>query len=196
MRPRQAADWTTDLAERHDLEHQVARHLARHPAIESTRTATASMHELDFTATLRSTITITLELKTKRRPYSPWWEQQTNGTIAQRNLIIIDELTIRKLIDAAPHAYLLIADLTQALPRWYGYSIGDLIVADRIRVSRPLTRDGIVKGKCLYDLNDAPIAEEDLDEAIDGIDLLTRTVNACWHHIAPWPRINTRRTAA
>lgn len=196
MRPRRPQDWNTDLDERHQLEADVAHHLHHHPAVTNVRSATSSLHELDYTARLSSGINVTIELKTKRQRYSPWWAAQSNGTITPETLIIIDELTIRRLIDAAPHAYLLIADLTGALPRWYGYSIGDLIVADRIRVARPLATPGTIKGKFLYNLGDAPIAEEHLDDAIDGLDLLTRTVNACWHHIAPWPKVTTRSTAA
>jgi hypothetical protein len=189
MRPRRSADWIKDLNERHGLETEVAGVLGNHPAVAAVSVATDSMTKLDYTATLGSGTEVTIELKTKRSRYGSSWDQQDLGD----NLIIIDELTIRHLIDAAPHAYLLVGDLTQNV-RWYVYSIGDLLVADRRRVARPVGIGGVMKGKFVYSLDDAPVAERNLGDAIDGLDLLTRTVNACWHNIAPWPQ--RRSTAA
>ena len=58
------------------------------------------MTELDYQVRLRSGTSVSIELKTKRQRYSAWWAAQTRGLIAADQLIIIDELTIRRLIDA------------------------------------------------------------------------------------------------
>ena len=193
MRPRVRTDWDRDLNERHALETDVANAIATHAGFTLEANNTASLNECDYHARDDRGRVLTIELKTRRQNYSTGWCTLRPET-RPADLFIIDELAVRTLINRAPHAYVLIADLTAPVGRWIIFSVGDLLVIDRTRVTRPLTttRGATVnKGKWLIDLADAPIVEERLDDALDELSLLTRTVDICWNNIAPWP---TRRT--
>jgi hypothetical protein len=196
MRTRQPADWTRDLQNRHALETTVATALRHHAAVRVLNVSTRSMNELDYSLTLRSHITIAVELKEKRQTYSPWWNDQWEHQYPEHPrppLFIVDELAVRKLAAKGPHAYLLINDST-CIDRWYACSIGDVLFGDFVRVSRPL-HNNIVKGKLLLNLDTMPVAEEHLVDAIDGIDLLSRTVSACWADVKPWPVLRVASAA-
>ena len=201
MRARLPADWDRDLAGRHGIEHDVARSIAGHAGFRLVANNTASMTEPDYTVVDDRGRTLAVELKTRRQTPGPSWRTARPDTDPQ-DLFVLDELTVRKLVPHAPHAYLLVADLAGPCTRWIVFSIGDLIVIDRTRISRPLNtgRTGrpSEKGKWLIDLSDAPAIEDTLDGLLDQMSLLTRTVDVCWPHIGLWPttpsRTNPNRT--
>ena len=197
MRTRQPADWARDLHNRHALETTVAQAIRTHAAVRTLSSSTRSMNELDYQITLSSRIQIAVELKEKRQTYSPWWNQQWAHQYPehpQPSLFIIDELSVRKLATKGPHAYLLISDSTGPFDRWHACSIGDILFGDFVRVARPL-HNNIVKGKLLLNLDTMPVAEEHLQDTIDGIDMLSRTVAACWADVKPWPNLKIASAA-
>ena len=196
MRPRQQSDWARDLHNRHALETTVAQTIRTHAAVRTLTILTRSMNDLDYAIALRTGIIIAVELKEKRQTYSPWWNQQWEHQYPEHHqppLFIIDELSVRKLATQGPHAYLLINDSTGPFERWYACSIGDILFGEFVRVARP--HNGITKGKLLLNLHTMPIAEHELGDAIDGIDMLTRTVGACWADIKPWPNLKIASAA-
>jgi hypothetical protein len=196
MRVRVRADWQRDLANRHGLESLVATGLRDHAAITLCTVNTASMNDLDFGVRFRSGIGAAVELKEKRQRYSSWWSEQwsiQNPERAAAELFVLDELSMRKLTMAGPHAYLLIADSSESDSRWFGCSIGDVLFSDFVRVARPL-QNQVVKGKVIVALDDMPVADESLSAAIDGLDLLSRSVSACWASVAPWESSHIRQT--
>jgi hypothetical protein len=191
MRTRRPADWTRDLNNRHQLENIVANTLRHHAAVRHVTVATRSLNELDYTVTLRTGIPIAVELKEKRQTYSAWWREQWEREYPEQphpDLFILDELTVRKLATKGPHAYLLINDNSAACDRWHVCSVGDVLFGDFVRVSRPL-HNTTNKGKLLLNLTNMPVAEHTLDDALDGLDILSRTVTACWTDIQPWPTL-------
>jgi hypothetical protein len=144
-----------------------------------------SMNDPDFVLMHNVNGPVVIELKTRRQTPGPVWRSLRPET-RWDDLFILDELTVRKLVRRAPHAYLLIADMVPSVTRWVALSIGDLLVIDKTRVSRPLYSGGL-KGKWLIDLSDAPVMGEDLSVVVNEMGLLTDTVQSCWGHIGLWP---------
>ncbi len=186
MRARERCDWTQDLNERHTIEREVERALQRHDTVVSVRARTASKDDLDFVVTDRRRRELTIELKTKRQLYGSDWSQLTPD-VARHDLFVLDELTVRKMAECAPHSYLLIRDLVWT-GRWVVMSFGDLLTCDRVQMSRQLLGSHS-KGKWLISMKDAPIIEETISDALDQLNLLTLTVEAlgCWRSVSAWP---------
>jgi hypothetical protein len=183
MRERRPADRVTDLAGRHTLETTVARALADSATLPLTRAATASYTELDYTALGPGGRTVAIELKAKLQPYRGW--DRHAPTIPAHDLFILDELALRKLIDAGRYAFLIVWD--QPIGRWCVWSSLDLVLATKIRVARPLAGTGMVKAKVLLDLDAAAHTCTDLPAVIDAITDDVETCDTWWTSIAPWP---------
>lgn len=197
MRTRQRADWSRDLDNRHALETTVANTISNHPTVRTLSVSTQSLNDLDYTVALRTGIDIAVELKEKRQTYSSWWSQQWERQYPETPraaLFIVDELTVRKLAAKGPHTYLLLNDSTGSIDHWYACSIGDVLFGDFVRVARPLYNN-VLKGKLLLNLDALPIAETSLHDALDGLDMLSRTVAACWADVKPWPNLKIASAA-
>jgi hypothetical protein len=183
MRERVRSDWVTDLAGRHTLEQTVADALAASSTLRLVHRATSSLTELDFVALGPGRRVVPIELKAKLQPYRGW--DRVAPAVAPVDVFILDELALRKLIDAGRYACLIVWD--QPVGRWCVWSSLDLVLAPKVRVVRPLAGTTTVKAKVVLDLNDAAHTCTDLTAVIDAITEDVETCDRWWTSIGPWP---------
>lgn len=189
MRERRSSDWVIDLNGRHGIEAQVEHALVAHRSLTLLRASTNAFDRLDFQVLSAAEQLVQLELKAKRQPLSAGW-RQLRPEVAPQDLFVLDELALRKIVDAGRYAFLLVRDIPQA--RWLLWTVGDLLVASRSRHARSLDRGSgtHVKGKLLFDLSEAGFATSDLGEALDAVCRTTGRLDAWWSDIAPWPALD------
>ena len=187
MRERLPSDWVTDLSERQAVEGEVEAALVDFPALELVHVATDSMHQLDFVTVGPGERVAPIELKAKLQPYRGWNDLVPG--VEPANVFILDELALRKIVEAGRYAFLLVWDAP--VGRWCVWSSLDLVLATKVRVARPLVtrtgRTGVVKAKVTLDLDEAAHTCTDLFAAFDAI---TEDLEACdvgWTSIGPWP---------
>lgn len=101
------------------------------------------------------------------------------------DVFILDELALRKIVEAGRYAFLIVWD--QPVGRWAVWSSLDLVLATKIRVARPVGRAGLVKAKVLLDLDEAAHTCTDLTAVIDVITEHLETCDTGWASISPWP---------
>jgi hypothetical protein len=183
MRERRAADWKVDLAERHPLETGVARALDEHPELVRLSTSTASLDRLDYQLLGPGERLCELELKAKRQPYRGW--AHLRPELAEADVFILDELALRRVVEAGRYAFLLVRDLPGR--RWALWSTAELVLATKVRVSRQLATSGTSKGKLLIDLAGAAVVVHTLPAALDALAELVRLIDHRWSDIAAWP---------
>lgn len=188
MRERQSSDWVIDLNGRHGIEAQVEHALGVHASLTLLRASTNSFDCLDFQLLSKSEQLVQLELKAKRQPLSAGW-RQLRPDVAPEDLFVLDELALRKIVDAGRYAFLLVRDIPKA--RWLLWTVGDLLVASRTRHARSIDRGAGAqfKGKLLFDLGEAGYTTSDLGEALDAVCRTTGRLDAWWSDIAPWPTL-------
>ncbi|MEM4202684.1 MAG: hypothetical protein QXS54_01310 [Candidatus Methanomethylicaceae archaeon] len=124
---------------------------------------TDGFDELDFEIII-SGVNFHLEVKEKRQKYnlSNWdWEDR------EENLVIIDELSVRKCLRVAPHSGILIRDHTRDC--YIFYSVLTLLLIPKKRVNRVIRRavQGL-KGKWLVDVRNGIVCTS-LDESFTQI---------------------------
>lgn len=184
MRDRRPGDWVTDLAGRHRLEGDLAEALAAHPKLVLARRATQSLDALDFAVLGPGERLAQVELKAKHQPYRGW--AQLRPELEERDLFILDELALRKLVDAGRYSYLVVADLPTG--RWCVWSIVDLVLASKVRTVRTLaTGAGRVKAKVLVNLREAAAVTY---SPAGAADIVASSLSECdqhWAAIEPWP---------
>lgn len=184
MRDRRPGDWVSDLAGRHRLEDEMAEALAAHPELVLARRATQSLDALDFTVLGPGERLAQVELKAKHQPYRGW--AQLRPDVGETDLFILDELALRKIVDAGRYAHLVVADLP--VGRWCVWSTLDLVLASKVRTVRALaTGAGRVKAKVLVDLREAAAV---VDSPAGAADVVATSLNRCdrlWGAIEPWP---------
>src|SRR3954451_16200921 len=153
MRERRSSDWVIDLQGRHGIEAQVEAALERHPRMRLLRTSTASYDRLDFQLLGPAEHLVELEVKAKHQPLSAGW-RRLRPDVNPADLFVLDELALRKIVDAGRYAFLLVRDVPQA--RWVLWTVGDLLVASRARHAREIDRGSgsRLKGKLLFDLSE------------------------------------------
>ena len=184
MRARRPDDWKVDLRQRHLLEARVARALDRHPMLTLLRNSTSSTDRLDYQVLGPSDRLLEIEFKTKRQSYVGWDRHRPD--LSERDLFILDELALRRIIDAGRYAFLLVFDMTT--PRWCVWTTPDLVLTSKARVGRKLvTGRNQVKGKILLSLTETATATRSLDEAIEAIMSKASCIDQRWNDIAPWP---------
>jgi hypothetical protein len=185
-RPRQAADWVTDLSGRHAIEAEVEATLRVHPTLTLLQTSTASYTRLDFQLLAPGDRVVELELKAKGQPLSEGW-RCLRPDVPPSELFVLDELALRKLVDAGRYAFLLVRDVPGH--RWCLWSAGDLLVASRVRHVRRLERGPAAraKGKLLFDLREAGHQAATLTGALDALCATTEDLERWWGDISPWP---------
>ncbi|MCB1013912.1 MAG: hypothetical protein KDB10_02165 [Acidimicrobiales bacterium] len=188
MRERRSSDWVVDLNGRHGIEAQVEHALAAHPSLTLLKASTTSFDRLDFQVLSATEQLVQVELKAKRQPLSKGW-RDLRPEVPPQDLFVLDELALRKIVDAGRYAFLLVRDVPTA--RWVLWSVGSLLVASRARHSRALDRGSGThhKGKLLFDLGEACSQTHDLAAALDEIERTARRVDALWTDVAPWPRL-------
>lgn len=183
MRDRRREDWKTDLRGRHGLEDMVAAALAAHDGLTLRGRSTASYDQLDYQLTGPGGRQLQLELKAKHQGYVGWGDLRPE--VAEADLFILDELALRHLVDAGRYGFLLIRDVPSA--RWVLWTLAELIVCSKVRVTRGLATPGKTKGKVLVDLSEAAVAVSSLGDALDLLVEDVARIDHQWGDIAPWP---------
>jgi hypothetical protein len=184
VRDRTPADWAQDLAQRHPLEEGVAAGIQNHPALTLLGRSTSSLHRLDYQLLGPGERLIEIELKAKRQPYVGWADLAPG--VDEPDVMLLDELALRKVVDAGRYAFLLVRDLPSR--RWAVWSTADLVLCSKVRATRRLAV-GVdrSKGKLILDLREAASLTTDLVSALSAVVSLTRVVDRHWWDIAPWP---------
>ena len=196
MRERRADDWRVDLAERHPLEFAVARALGSHQALTLLATSTTSTDRLDYQVLGPGDRLVQLELKAKRQPYQGWEAHRPD--VPEPELFILDELALRKIVDAGRYGFLVVRDVPRN--RWCVWGMAELLLAPKGRVSRRLATGRRAraepargawpeptKGKVLLDSRDAAGTVPTLGGALDAVVDLIEAVDRRWGDIAAWP---------
>lgn len=184
MRDRLPGDWRVDLAERHELEAAVRNELAAHPDLALLNCSTASTERLDYQLAGPGARLLEVELKAKRQCYRGWGRYRPD--VAERDLLILDELALRKLVDAGRYAFLLVRDVPGS--RWAVWTMHDLVLTPKTRVTRRLALGtGAVKGKLLLSMAEDAHLFGSAAAAIDFIADTMRVIDQRWQDIAPWP---------
>lgn len=184
MRERHPGDWAVDLAGRHRLEHQVAEAIAADRRLVLLRRTTDSLRELDYAIAGPGQRLGYLELKAKHQPYRGW--SAFRPEVAERDLFILDELALRKIVGAGRYAHLVVADLPTS--RWCIWSSADLVLATKARVVRALaTGAGRSMAKVLLDQREAAVTTETAAAAVDAVARPLAVCDAHWDSIEPWP---------
>src|SRR4051794_36418262 len=157
-----------------------------HPRMRLLQTSTASYDRLDFQLLGPAEHLVELEVKGKRQPLSAGW-LGLRPEVNPADLFVLDELALRKIVDAGRYAFLLVRDIPSA--RWVLWSAGDLHVASRVRHARRLDQGGrpLFKGKLLFDLSEAGYTTQSLPAALDTLAATVTRLEALWSDIAPWP---------
>lgn len=186
MRERRSSDWVIDLNGRHGIEAQVELSLERHPELRLLRSSTNSFDKLDFQLLGPHERLIELEVKAKHQPLSAGW-RQLRRDVTPEDLFVLDELALRKIVDAGRYAFLLVRDIP--LARWVLWSAGDLVVASRVRHARRLEKSATprTKGKLLLDLSEAGFIASALSDALETLTTTAERLDLLWSDIAPWP---------
>lgn len=70
------------------------------------------------------------------------------------------------------------------------WTLAELVVCSKVRVTRGLATPGKVKGKVLLDLSEAAVAASSLGGVLDLLVESVTRIDRQWGDIAPWP---TRR---
>jgi hypothetical protein len=184
MRDRRPEDWKTDLAQRHHVEERVGAFLSAHPELLMLKRSTASTDRLDYQLLGPGERLIEVELKSKRQPYKGWSKYRPD--VPEEDLFILDELALRRIVDAGRYAFLLVRDMPRS--RWCLWSTADLVLTSKSRVARTVSREvERVKGKLLIDLTEHSIVCGSLSEAVDTLVTAIGHVDRRWDDIAPWP---------
>jgi hypothetical protein len=191
MRERRPGDWRVDLARRHPLEDLVEAALDAHPALVRLASHTTSLDRLDYSVLGPGERLCQLELKAKHQPYRSWATLRPDTV--ERDLFILDELALRKLIAAGPYAALLVRD--DPADRWVLWTTMDLVLADKVRINRRLaTGLDRLKAKVLVDLSDSPHHHHTLPKALSAFAVAMRMIDRHWAAIGPWPTNRPIRT--
>ena len=188
MRERRSSDWIVDLNGRHALEAHVARRLAVHPRLSLLTNSTSTFDRLDYQLLGPGERLIELELKAKHQPLSEGW-RQLRPEVDAPDLFVMDELAVRKIVDAGRYAFLLIRDIPRDL--WHLFSAGDLVVASRVRHTRRLEKSQVptYKGKLVFNLREAGYCSRELDVALEAIASTASEIEARWTDISPWTSV-------
>lgn len=193
MRERRPEDWRVDLAERHGLEAEVAAALDAHPQLLRLRTSTAALDRLDYQLLGPGERLCELELKAKRQPYKGWGRYWP--AVADEDIFILDELALRRVLDAGRHAFLLVRDMP--MDRWCLWSTMELVLTSKIRVGRQLAGGRrVVKGKILLDLSSAAATQSTLAAALSQLTSMVGLIDRRWTDIGPWPWSEQRASIA
>jgi hypothetical protein len=192
MRERRSSDWVIDLTGRHGIEAQVERALELHPTLSLLKTSTNSFDRLDFRLLAPGERLVELEVKAKHQPLSAGW-RALRPEVDSADLFVLDELALRKILDAGRYAFLLVRDVPRA--RWLLWSAGDLLVASRTRHARRLEKGPTsrLKGKLVFDLKEAGRSSTSLPAALDSLSRTVVKLEGWWGDISPWPAAGESR---
>lgn len=135
---RKAEYWARDLADR-GFEDEVKAGLAALGWEYQDETAAHDRPDITFLRRVRGNVVrAALELKEKRQPYRSRWFELAG--IPEQELLVLDEVSARKLLARAPRAFLLFRDATQPAQPLVLYTIIDLFCMPKVRVRRQIAR--------------------------------------------------------
>src|SRR5688500_16892486 len=135
MRERRPSDWSTDLHARKELESEVATAIRNHPSLTLLQDSSLAFDRLDFQAAGPRDRLVEIELKERLQRLSGGW-QTLRSDVPESDLFVVDELAMRKIVDAGRYAFMLVRDVPSS--RWCLWSCGALIAASRVRHVRKL----------------------------------------------------------
>jgi hypothetical protein len=192
MRERRSSDWVIDLNGRHGVEAEVEHGLVTHAHLSLLRSSTSSFDHLDFQILAPGERLVELEVKAKHQPLSDGW-RQLRPDVDPADLFVLDELALRKIVDAGRYAFLLVRDVPRA--RWVLWSAGDLLVASRVRHVRQIQKGRLPmrKGKLLFNLAEAGVSCRTLPTALDALTQTVGHLEHWWADISPWPNAGVAR---
>jgi len=147
---RHAEYWTRDLADR-VFEAEVKAGLVALGWQYEDHTADHDWPDLSFVREVRGKpVHAALELKEKRQPLRGRWVELAG--VPEPEILVLDEVSARKLLARAPRAFLLFHDLTQGERPYVLYTIIDLFCMPKVRVQRSIIlNDRRMKAKWLLD---------------------------------------------
>jgi hypothetical protein len=147
---RKAEYWTRDLADR-AFEEEVKTGLLALGWELQDHTSDHDHPDLGFLRTVRGkSVHAALELKEKRQPLRDRWAELAG--VPEHELLVLDEVSARKLLARAPRAFLLYHDLTRPDAPYVLYTIIDLFCMPKVRVQRSINlAQRRMKGKWLLD---------------------------------------------
>ena len=147
---RQAEYWTRDLADR-AFEEEVKAGLGALGWQLEDHTVDHDHPDLGFLRQVRGkTVRAVLELKEKRQPLRGRWVELAG--VPEPELLVLDEVSARKLLARAPRAFLLFHDLTRPEAPFVLFTIIDLFCVPKVRVQRSINlASPRMKGKWLLD---------------------------------------------
>ena len=186
MRERRSSDWVIDLNGRHGIEAEVEHAITSHEELSLLRASTTSFDRLDFQLLAPGERLVEIEVKAKMQPLSAGWRALRHD-VDPADLFVLDELALRKIVDAGRYAFLLVRDIPRA--RWALWSSGDLLVASRVRHARRIDKGSrpMFKGKLLFDLSEAGFQSLSLSDALAALCATVGQLEALWSDVAPWP---------
>jgi len=117
----------------------------------SDNTAEHERADLYFTRQVRGkSIHAALELKEKRQVYRARWAELAG--VPEAELLMLDEVSARKLLAVSPRAFLLFHDATREDRPYVLFTIVDLFCLPKVRVQRPIRLNSPrMKAKWLLD---------------------------------------------
>jgi hypothetical protein len=143
----------------------------------------ASYEDLDFTILDRNGLPLfRLDVKEKRQRYNM---QNWPAFAPEADLLILDDLSVRKCLAYAPQSGILVRD--NLVQRYLFFSVIDLALMPRQRVNRPINRTQPErKGKWLLNANNgvsSPSLHHAIDQIqdyLDNLDTTILTLTACY----------------
>ncbi|RQW79921.1 MAG: hypothetical protein EHM79_20380 [Geobacter sp.] len=147
---RQAEYWTRDLADR-AFEEEVKAGLVALGWQYEDHTTAHEQPDLSFLRQVRGKpVHAVLELKEKRQPLRGRWVELAG--VPEQELLVLDEVSARKLLARAPRAFLLFHDLARPDAPYVLFTIIDLFCMPKVRVQRAINLNNRrMKAKWLLD---------------------------------------------
>ncbi len=179
-RERQPADWIHDLQAGRDAEDYVRALLFEHPAVSRIADLSNQPETPDFEFRFEGE-RVGLEVKSKLQAYSSDYRELW-PELAERDLFILDESSLRALSWAEGMGYLLIADVPSN--RWVVIGPWELLLGPRRRFERlgQRTTTTFTKGKLLLDLR---MGETMDDAVIEDVLRIVRRTRATRREVRP-----------
>jgi len=147
---RKAEYWTRDLADR-AFEQKVRAELDALGWQYEDHTTDHEHPDLTFFRQVRGKpVRAALELKEKRQSFRPRWSELAG--LPETELLVLDEVSARKLLARAPRAFLLFHDMTRPERPYVLFTVVDLFCMPKVRVQRAIAlNDRRMKAKWLLD---------------------------------------------
>ena len=146
---------------------------------------TDSYDRLDFAVATNRVRNAEVELKAKWQRCSTGWQRQRRD-VPERELFILDELALRRILGSGPDSHLMILDWPNR--RWILFDVPQLALAPKARVNRRLSRKrSTAKAKILLDLRDGCPGGPKASAAVKSLAKRIDETNRHWSQLEAWP---------